>query len=70
MVVRNRKPKSNLMMVFEHWTANHEHELWEEYQREERCYPQLGYGTMLLGVRQDPTGLVWHADFCRNTSCD
>ena len=56
--------------IREHWTAETEQELRDLFESIERNYPTQGYGTMLSNVKQDPTGLLWHADFSRWTSCD
>lgn len=57
-------------MIREHWTAETETEIRALYEQIERNYPTQGYGTMLMQVREDPTGLLWHAEFSRFTSCD
>lgn len=54
----------------EHWTADTKEELLELFARMERNYPPQGYGTTIRGIRQDPTGLLWHAQFSRYSSCD
>lgn len=56
--------------IREHWTAETEQELRSLFESVERNYPTQGYGTMLTRVRQDPTGLLWHAEFSRWNSCD
>jgi len=57
-------------IIKEHWTAETESELRDLYAQIERSYPTQGYGTMIHNVRQDPTGMLWHAEFSRFASCD
>jgi hypothetical protein len=57
-------------LIREHWTAETEQELRSLYEKIERNYPKQGYGTTLVQVRPDATGLLWHAEFSRFTSCD
>jgi len=70
MTVDRTPAPGRSISIREHWTAETEHELREEFASVERCYPSQGYGTMLTQVKQDPTGLLWHAEFSRWTSCD
>ncbi len=66
-----RVPVNNYRSIIkEHWTADTESELRDLFAEIERNYPPQGYGTMLYGVKQDPTGLLWHAEFSRGASCD
>ena len=56
--------------VEEHWTSESKDAILQEFERIERNYPLQGYGTSLYNLREDPTGLLWHAEFYRYTSCD
>lgn len=56
--------------INEHWTATTEGELQTEFFYQCRQYHPAGYGTSLRNVKQDPTGLLWHAEFYRSLSCD
>ena len=69
-VVRVRKAMILSSLVKEHWTSESKEELMQTFESEERSYPTQGYGTMISDIHQDPTGLLWHADFSRFTSCD
>lgn len=69
-VVRNPITTHSRTYIREHWTAETREELVTEFSRVEASYPTQGYGTTLLDVTQDPTGLLWHAKFSRYTSCD
>lgn len=69
-VVRNSITTHSRTYIKEHWTANTREELLSLFEREQSNYPTQGYGTTLLNVREDATGLLWHADFSRYTSCD
>jgi len=50
----------------QHWTANSLAELEEAYRDEQVIYPFSMFGTMLYGMRADPTGLLYHATFWRS----
>jgi hypothetical protein len=69
-VVRTPIKLGSISMIKEHWTSENKDELIQTFDRIESEYPQQGYGTMLTDIRQDPTGLLWHAQFSRFTSCD
>lgn len=69
-VVRNKVNAFSSSLIKEHWTSESEVELRELFINEERNYPVQGYGTTLYDVRPDPTGLLWHGEFSRFTSCD
>ena len=56
--------------VNEHWTSSNREAIDQEFASEQRAYPTGGYGISIRDVRQDPTGLLWHAEFYRMTSCD
>jgi len=68
-VVRIVKSKTDFA-VNEHWTAVSKELLEAEFNKELAGYPKLGYGTSMYNVRQDPTGLLYHAEFHRQLSCD
>ena len=57
-------------MLKEHWVSESEQELQSLYTEIERNYPIQGYGTAIYDIKQDPTGLLWHAEFSRSKSCD
>ena len=69
-VIRNLRNSYNSGLVREHWTADTREELMVTFTDVERNYPTQGYGTTMSNVHQDPTGLLWHADFSRFNSCD
>ena len=68
-VVRIRKQTTE-RSVNEHWTSPDREAIDQEFAREQQAYPTGGYGTSIRDVRQDPTGLLWHAEFYRMTGCD
>lgn len=69
-VTRVNTDKASRSFVKEHWTSESKEEIMDLFEQVERCYPEQGYGTRLYDIRQDPTGLLWHAEFSRYTSCD
>ena len=66
-VVRIRKQTTE-RAVNEHWTAPNREAIEIEFAREIMNYPSRGYATSLTGLRKDPTGLLWHAEFYRQTN--
>ena len=69
-VVRTPVKMPLMSMIKEHWTSESKDELLMAFDKVESEYPRQGYGTMLVNIHEDPTGLLWHADFSRFTSCD
>ena len=69
-VVRTKIPQHTSMQIVEHWTAETRQQLMDLLEAEEGRWPTRGYGTVLYNIKQDPTGVLWHAEFSRYTSCD
>lgn len=69
-VTRINTAKHSRSTVKEHWTSESKQEILDLFEQVERNYPEQGYGTVLTNLKQDPTGMLWHADFSRYTSCD
>lgn len=68
--VRRIAKTSRSGFINEHWTADTSEDIQRLFEQEQRRYPTRGYGTEIYDVHQDPTGLIWHAEFVRYTSCD
>jgi len=68
-VVRITTHKTN-SGINEHWTAVSKELLNTEFAKELANFPEFGYGTSMTNVRMDPTGMLYHADFYRQLSCD
>jgi len=68
-VVRITTSKTDLG-VNEHWTAVSMELLEAELAREIADGSNLGYIASMYNVRQDPTGLLYHAEVHRQFRCD
>lgn len=64
MLNKNRLPDTDFRAA-EHWTSDTKEEILKEFDQMLMLYPESKYGSMLAHVRQDPTGMIWHANFSR-----
>lgn len=64
-VTRINVERSNSSVIKEHWTSESKTEIIELFESIEVNFPESEYGTRLSNVKQDPTMLLWHADFTR-----
>ena len=70
MTVVRIKIRSDDRRLVERWTAPSQGQIQAEFDLEQSAFPTAGYGTSIYNLKEDPTGLLWHAEFTRMKSCD
>ena len=70
MTVVRIKIRSDDRRLVERWTAPSQSQIQAEFSSEQGAFPTAGYGTAIYNLKEDPTGLLWHAEFTRMKSCD